>query len=128
MATSKPKVMRGSVPRDLSRKPAPDAGWKMLKGQKQAKPAPEPEPALEPPAAELVVQIVVVFTVDGQPVANVPMQGMMPRPAADQQGVTMHVGLDARVVAKALEPYVGPSNASVKIWKPGDPNPPLIRH
>lgn len=118
MASSKPKSIRGSVPRELSRKPAPDAGWRMLKNSKASKPELEPAPA---ESEQVVVRIVVGFTLNGLPIPMPPvvMQTAMPRLPADQDAMQIQLGLDARLLMQMLEPHVGPSNASVVAPKPG---------
>ena len=77
---------------------------------------PEPEP--------VVVQVVIVFHVEGQAVAHLPLVGQVGRPA-DDQALQLQIGLDARALLQWLEPHIGPSAASAsappmaKLWTPG---------
>ena len=79
----------------------------------------------EPSASEpeqIVVQVALVFTVDGKAVAHAPLMAQVPRPA-DDQALQLQVALDARVLMQWLEPHLGPSLSSApqvaKLWVPG---------
>lgn len=86
---------------------------------RKAKPS-EPEQPAEPDGEMMVLQIALVFTVDGKAAFNAPFVAQVERPAPDQ-AAQLQIALDGRVLLQMLEPHLGPSQASAtkpKLWTP----------
>lgn len=75
-----------------------------------------PAQADEQPGELMDFRLVLVFSVDGQPVAHLPLATQAPKPS-DGQAVQLQLGLDARQLMQWLEPVLGPGKPH--LWTPG---------